>query len=78
MTSEELKKLIKTGENGVVEFKRGCGAFRATSGRRTVRSQIRMAASLKLIQRKLVARARKLGERALKLGERKRSVCYDD
>lgn len=25
MTSEELKKLIKTGENGVVEFKRGCG-----------------------------------------------------
>lgn len=25
MTSEELKKLIKTGENGVVEFKRGRG-----------------------------------------------------
>ena len=25
MTSEELKKLIKTGENGEVEFKRGRG-----------------------------------------------------
>ena len=25
MTSEELKKLIKTGENGMVEFKRGHG-----------------------------------------------------
>ena len=32
MTSEELKKLIKTGENGVVEFKRGRGGVPSDFG----------------------------------------------